>query len=421
MKLSRAVLEATCQATTLACKFDRPADTVLAEFFRHNRQFGSHDRHFIGDTVFNILRHKRLLETIVPQPDSRRLVLASHLKFQDIPLGALEAISDPSDHAWLTRVMRAPTSSLPPAVQLSLPDWLWQDLRSQFGEAKAIRLGSALLVSAPLDVRVNTLIGTRKDVIEGLIREGIEARATRFSPFGIRLEGKPSLNQTALYLSGAIEVQDEGSQLLGLLVAAVRRQMVVDFCAGTGGKTLLLGAMMRDQGRLYAFDVSAKRLETLKQRVRRARLTSVHPQLIGSERDPRVSRLTEKIDRVLVDAPCSGLGTLRRSPDLKWRQSPQSVHEWAAKQSSILEASSRLVKPGGRLVYATCSLLAAENEEIVEAFLGSQNGRFCLADCQAVLSAQHVELNSGRYFRVLPDEHGCDGFFAAVLERATTA
>jgi 16S rRNA (cytosine967-C5)-methyltransferase len=393
----------------------------LAEFFRQNRQLGSHDRQFVGDTVFSILRHKRLLETIVPQPDSRRLVLATLLKFQDIPLNALEAVSDPSDQAWLHELERASTSSLPPAVRLSLPDWLWQNLESQFGEQKALRLGTALLSPAPLDLRVNTLVTNRKDTIDALTSDGIKAQATHYSPFGIRLEGKPSLSKNALYLSGAIEVQDEGSQLLGLLVAPARRQMVVDFCAGTGGKTLLLGAMMRDQGRLYAFDVSAKRLEALKQRVKRARLTNVHPQLIGSERDPRIARLAGKVDRVLVDAPCSGLGTLRRSPDLKWRQSPASVSDWADTQSRILQASSQLVKPGGRLVYATCSLLAVENEEIVEAFLGSQNGRFCPANCQSILEAQKIQLDTGPYFRVVPDEHGCDGFFAAVLERTATA
>lgn len=417
MKLTRTLLDAACEATTLACKFERPADTVLAEFYRQNRHLGSHDRQFVGDTVFNVLRHKRLLETIVSQPDWRRLVLASLVRFQGIPLDALESISDASNHAWLNTVVSAATSSLPPAVRLSLPDWLWQNLRSQFGEDRALRLGSALLLPAPLDLRVNTLVAKRKNVIEALARDAIAARVTRYSPVGIRLGGKPSLNQTALYVNGAIEVQDEGSQLLGLLVAPARRQMVVDFCAGTGGKTLLLGAMMRDQGRLYAFDVSAKRLEALKQRVRRARLTSVHPQLVGSERDPRIGRLAGKIDRVLVDAPCSGLGTLRRSPDLKWRQSPGLVSEWTARQSRILEAASQLVKSGGRLVYATCSLLAAENEAIVESFLESQNGRFCLTDWQSVLAELGIRLEGDRYFRVLPDEHGCDGFFGAVLER----
>ena len=207
--------------------------------------------------------------------------------------------------------------------------------------------------------------------------------------------------------------------MVGLLVGAKRREMVVDFCAGAGGKTLLLGAMMHSQGRLYAFDVSDKRLDALKPRLRRSQLSNVHPQLIGSERDPRIKRLAGKIDRVLVDAPCSGLGTLRRNPDIKWRQSPESVDELIAKQRRILASSAQLLKPGGRLVYATCSLLREENEQIVEDFLASQDGFYSPVACQSVLDSQQINLQVGQYFQVLPDSHQCDGFFAAILERTS--
>jgi len=405
----------------LACRLDRPADTVLGAYFRNHRSLGSHDRPFIADTVFSVLRHKRLLETIVPQPDSRRLVLASLLKLQGFSLDSLEPLITDPDRTWLPIVQQADTGVRPPAVRVSLPDWIWQRLVTQFGENRAARLGEALLEPAPLDLRVNTLVATRDGVLDSLARGGIEARPTPYSPIGVRLEGKPSLHRNELLLSGAIEVQDEGSQLLGLLVAPARRQMVVDFCAGTGGKTLLLGAMMSNQGRLYAFDVSAKRLETLKQRVKRANLANVQPQMIGSECDPRITRLTGKVDRVLVDAPCSGLGTLRRSPDLKWRQSPETVTGLIGKQRSILDASSRLLKPGGRLVYATCSLLAEENEGIIDDFLAAQGGRFCLMDCRSILETQRIGLSTGPYLRILPDVDHCDGFFAAVLERTGNA
>jgi 16S rRNA (cytosine967-C5)-methyltransferase len=157
-------------------------------------------------------------------------------------------------------------------------------------------------------------------------------------------------------------VQDEGSQLLALLLEAGRGEMVVDFCAGAGGKTLAIGAAMRSTGRLYAFDTSAHRLDALKPRLARSKLSNVHPAAIAHERDDRVKRLAGKIDRVLVDAPCSGLGTLRRNPDLKWRQSPKAVEEMTAKQAAILQSAARLLKPGGRLVYATCSVLPQENE-----------------------------------------------------------
>jgi len=417
VKLSRTLLESASEATALACKLDRPADTVLSEFFRNNRGLGSHDRPFVADTVFSVLRNKRLLEAIVPDPDPRRLVLASLLKLQGMSIKALEPVVGRLDQPWLITVKRSVTDALPPAVRLSLPDWLWQRLEAQYGKDEAIRLGRALLEPAPLDLRVNTLAATRQEILESFEAQGIDAAATPYSPFGIRLQSKPALNRNELFLNGKIEVQDEGSQLVGMLVAPARRQMVVDFCAGAGGKTLLLGALMHNQGRLYAYDISTKRLESLKQRLKRSRLSNVHPQMIGSERDPRIKRLAGKIDRVLVDAPCSGLGTLRRNPDMKWRQAPESVDELASKQRRILAASSQLLKPGGRLVYATCSLLAEENEEIVDDFLAAQGSRFRLLDWRSILSEQGVSLPASRYFRVLPQSHHCDGFFGAVLER----
>jgi 16S rRNA (cytosine967-C5)-methyltransferase len=193
--------------------------------------------------------------------------------------------------------------------------------------------------------------------------------------------------------------------------------MVVDFCAGAGGKTLLLGAMMRSQGRLYAFDVIAKRLARLTPRLARSGLSNVHPQVIAHERDAKVKRLAHKIDRVLADAPCTGFGTLRRNPDLKWRQTPEDLRELTAKQARILDAASTLVKPGGRLVYATCSVLPEENDAIVDAFLGA-HGDFAERDAAFLLAQAHVQLDTGARLRLRPDIHGCDGFFAAVLERA---
>jgi 16S rRNA (cytosine967-C5)-methyltransferase len=419
VNVSRTLLKSASEATRLACKLDRPADAVLSEFFRQNRQLGSHDRPFVADTVFSVLRNKRLLEHVVPEPDSRRLVLTSLLKLQGISLRALESLTGPLDREWLLAAKQAPTDSLPIAVRLSLPDWLWERLDGRYGEDEAARLGRSLLKPAPLDLRVNPLLANREEVLKALEAQGLEAVPTPYSPLGIRLHSNPALNRDELFLSGKIEVQDEGSQLVGMLVAPARRQMVVDFCAGAGGKTLLMGAIMHNQGRLYAFDVSTKRLESLKRRLKRSQLSNVHPQMIGSERDPRIKRLAGKIDRVLVDAPCSGLGTLRRNPDMKWRQSPTSVNELAEKQRRILAASSQLLKPGGRLVYATCSLLRAENEDIVEQFLTAQDGRFRSLDSDSILAPQGVDLKSGQYLQVSPDKHQCDAFFGAVLERVS--
>jgi 16S rRNA (cytosine967-C5)-methyltransferase len=210
-------------------------------------------------------------------------------------------------------------------------------------------------------------------------------------------------------------VQDEGSQLLGFLLEPKRGEMVVDFCAGAGGKTLLLGALMRNTGRLYAFDVSDKRLANLKPRLARSGLSNVHPARIEHERDQKIKRLAGKADRVLVDAPCSGLGTLRRNPDLKWRQDEASVAELTVKQAAILDAAATLVRPGGRLVYATCSLLSAENDDIVAAFL-EKHPDFSLLPAAAVLGKQGIACE-GDVLRLLPHLHNTDGFFAAALER----
>ena len=213
-----------------------------------------------------------------------------------------------------------------------------------------------------------------------------------------------------------MEVQDEGSQLLAQIVGAKRGEMVVDFCAGAGGKTLALGVAMRNTGRLYAFDVSERRLAKMKPRLARSGLSNVHPIQIAHERDARIKRLAGKADRVLVDSPCSGLGTLRRNPDLKWRQTSETIAEMAQKQREILESAARLVKPGGRLVYATCSLLDDENEKIVSDFL-AKDGRFALVPMQKVLEESKVDLEMGDFLKLLPNRHQTDGFFAAVIER----
>jgi 16S rRNA (cytosine967-C5)-methyltransferase len=284
-------------------------------------------------------------------------------------------------------------------------------------DSDILALGRALQQPAPLDLRVNTLLAKRDDALAALAASGIQGRATPYSPAGIRLHDKPAINLHPLFRDGSIEVQDEGSQLLAYLVAPRRGELVVDFCAGAGGKTLALGALMHSQGRVYAFDVSARRLARLKPRLKRSGLSNLHPAVIAHENDAKVKRLASRIDRVLVDAPCSGLGTLRRNPDLKWRQSPQSVEELKRKQAAILASAARLVKPQGRLVYATCSLLAEENEDIVEKFLADHADYRCL-DCAEILRSQRIDLDTGRYLTLRPDVHGTDAFFAVVMTRA---
>src|SRR5690606_21518709 len=215
-----------------------------------------------------------------------------------------------------------------------------------------------------------------------------------------------------------IEVQDEGSQILTALMAPRRGEMIIDYCAGAGGKTLLLGAMMRSTGRLYAFDVSAARLARAKPRFARSGLSNIVPVVINPDNDQRVRRLRGKAQRVLVDAPCSGLGTLRRNPDLKWRQHPESLDELKALQARILRQASTCVAPGGRLVYATCSVLPEENQQQVEAFL-AEHPAFKLLDASEIITDRCKNLTlSGPYLSMRPDLHGTDGFFAAVLQRS---
>jgi 16S rRNA (cytosine967-C5)-methyltransferase len=234
---------------------------------------------------------------------------------------------------------------------------------------------------------------------------------------GLRLAKKPALQNMPLFKEGSIEVQDEGSQLLAQVLGAKRGEMVVDFCAGAGGKTLALGAQMRNTGRLYAFDISEKRLARLKPRLARSGLSNVHPVLIAHENDAKIKRLAGKIDRVLVDAPCSGFGTLRRNPDVKWRQTADGVDELNTKQLSILEGAARLIKPGGLLVYATCSLLVEENEHIVEQFLAKYPA-YTLRPMSQIFAEQKIDLVMGDYLKLMPHLHQTDGFFAAALERA---
>jgi 16S rRNA (cytosine967-C5)-methyltransferase len=254
-------------------------------------------------------------------------------------------------------------------------------------------------------------------VLDRLEFDQIEAAASKHSPLGVRVRGKPVLSKHPMFLDGAVEVQDEGSQILGMLVEPRRGEMVVDFCAGAGGKTLQMGAAMGSSGRLYAFDVSDKRLANLGPRLKRSGLSNVFPQRITNENDAKVKRLRGKIDRVLVDAPCTGLGTLRRNPDLKTRQNETGLAELNMKQRDILAAASTLVKPGGRLVYGTCSLLAEENEDIVAAFLLA-HPQFALVPVGPILERQNVKLaGQEEYLRLLPHLHDTDGFFAAVLER----
>ena len=416
MAITRSQLDAAVEALALALKFDRPADTVLHDFFRAHRALGSHDRAFVAEAVYGVLRRKRTIDHLAPGGSPRRMLLAYLARMGGTSIRELTTVTTQDEQSWLTRVKAQPLEDLPLALRAELPDWIVERLRARQSDADIAELAKGLNGPAPLDLRVNTLLAGRAEVQQALAVDAVMAEATPYSPVGLRVKGRPAINRHPLFLEGAVEVQDEGSQLLGFLLAPRRHDLVVDFCAGSGGKSLMLGALMHSHGRIYAFDVSATRLHRLKPRLKRSGLSNITPQPLRNENDIRVKRLAGKIDRVLVDAPCSGLGTLRRNPDLKWRQSPRSVEELMLKQAAILRAAASLVKPGGRLIYATCSLLAEENEDIVAAFL-AERGDFGKLHCGELLAQQGIDLDTGETLRLLPHLHGTDGFYAAALQR----
>ncbi|MCB1887522.1 MAG: RsmB/NOP family class I SAM-dependent RNA methyltransferase [Rhodocyclaceae bacterium] len=415
--LSRAVLDQTVQVLGSVLSFRHPADGVLSKHFREHKRLGQRDRAFVAESVYSVLRRLRWLRRLAGfHATPRELLLTWLVRGEGMSLRRLHEALKPAEREWLAEIKGRRIDNESLGERCDLPDWLVERLLPELGEEALLTLARSLNQPAPLDLRVNTLKGDRDAVLAALAADGIAARPGPWSPLAVRLDGKPSLARHPLFLDGQVEVQDEGSQLLGLMLAPKRGEMVVDFCAGAGGKTLQLGAMMKNTGRLYAFDVSDKRLSRLKPRAARAGLSNVHPVVISGENDARVKRLAGKADRVLVDAPCSGLGTLRRNPDLKWRQSPESVAELCAKQAAILAAAARLVKPGGRLVYATCSLLGEENGAVVEAFLAA-HPEFQALSAGEILSTQGVGLDVGERLALRPDQHDCDGFFAAALQR----
>ncbi|HSN20609.1 MAG TPA: RsmB/NOP family class I SAM-dependent RNA methyltransferase, partial [Usitatibacter sp.] len=391
MAIARAQLEAIVDALTVVLPAREPADAQLSRFFREHRNLGQRDRALVADTVYAALRRRRLLESLAPTGSPREIALAALVKLQGVGVGQIEAALRPGEKEWLASLKALDLDTLPFEVRVDLPDWVIERLRPTLGDEELLALARGLQEPAPLDLRVNTLKAPREAVLDRLDYDEIPAEPTRYSPIGVRLRGKPALNKHPMFLDGAVEVQDEGSQLLGMLVQPRRGEMVVDFCAGAGGKTLQMGAAMHSSGRLYAFDVSERRLDNLGPRLKRSGLSNVFPQRIAGENDAKVKRLRGKIDRVLVDAPCTGLGTLRRTPDLKSRQTAEGLAELNAKQRAIVEAAAALVKPGGRLVYGTCSLLPEENEAIVEGFLAA-HPEFHLVPAREVLERQGIRV-----------------------------
>ncbi len=433
MLIGSGLFKATLAAVKEVGRLDAPADMMTRDFFVRNRQIGRRDRHWISETIFDILRNRRLYShwtSSLGGAPERSFVLTSMFNRGEFANEGVQAYVKPleltvRDQEWLTSMQaqrddaNAASAPLRPQVQASLPDWAYDLMVSDHGEKATLAIGMAALKPAPLDLRINTGKATLEQVQANLAAAGIQAEVISWLPNALRVQGKPALDKTTSFQNGEFEVQDAGSQWLAQVVNAKRGQTVVDFCAGAGGKTLALADMMRNSGQIYALDISAARLNRMRPRLARSGATNVQPMLLDSENDPKLKRFNKKADCVLVDSPCSGSGTWRRNPDLKWRQQMGGLPSLQEQQLSILTAASMMVRPGGRLIYSTCSLFSVENRVIAKRFLekqakAGQDFEF------AVEAVQHpITLEKSSQAQLLPHEVDADGFYVCVFSRKT--
>lgn len=405
------------------------ADRIMDQYFRAHRQMGSKDRAFAAETVYGCLRRKGELEALAApcmseNPDLEQqvyfLVATYLLKYSGWSARALDEAGFEGDaEALVMRVRTVKSEELPFSARINMPEWLAAKFTAQYGEAEAIQLSEALNRAAQVGIRTNTLRTDRDTLMAKLAAEEHPCEPMKYSPVGLQRDKRGPLFNTEAFQEGFFEVQDEGSQLLAFMTEAAPKEKAVDFCAGAGGKTLALAAMMQNSGVLYACDISEGRLERLKPRLARGGAYNVQRFVIRDENDPALKKLEATADTVLVDAPCSGTGTLRRNPDIKWRSI--DLEMLTRTQASILEAASRLVKPGGRLVYATCSLLQEENDAVTTAFL-SGHPEFQVIPAAEILARQGVTVPEGLgedgALRLLTHRHGTDGFYALTMRRA---
>ncbi len=421
---------AVCELVELMFKEERPADGILAAYFRGARYMGSSDRKSVRERFYRILRHYHRLTWHIERhhytPSYRSYVfLDSMFQGEHKPKDMAMRIFTGEDYApkrlsdaemKLMVLVHGTTldhKDMPPRIRYECPEWAWGKFVSAFGEEGAVKQLEAMQVKNDVHLRVNTLKSDVDTVFDKLTKDGLAIERGAFSPMCIRVKGHPPMTQNDLYKSGDIEIQNEGSQLIALATAAKSGERVVDFCAGAGGKTLAIAAMMDNKGQIVASDVLEGRLKRSKQRFRRAGVHNIETRPLSSERDKWVKRQKGKYDVVLVDAPCSGVGTWRGDPDKRIRQLGPGLSELVPLQAEILDSAQRLVKPGGRLIYATCSLLPEENETQIEQFLHAHPDfeRGPLPDTIP------TAVQSDGFMKATPADHDCDGFFAAVMVR----
>jgi 16S rRNA (cytosine967-C5)-methyltransferase len=422
-------------------KSTRPADSLIDIFFRSRKYLGSHDRRFIAETAYGTLRHLRICQyhlakvltgfNNIPEGDMTFLLLVAFLslenKLQDVTPELLsEKLTSPllKEKAGflLTDISKSVMVESDTVVQTfgikySFPDWMVDRFIGQYGVNETEKICASLNVQAPLTLRVNTLKATVEQCQEELRNHGIETTRTQISPIGLQLVKRINVFSLSIFRDGWFEVQDEGSQLLPILLDPKPNAKVLDVCAGAGGKTLEIAALMKNRGEIFATDINGFRLEELRKRTKRAGVQNVRVREIETV-DDLTDRYNAFFDIVFVDAPCSGLGTIRRNPGMKWMVTEQTVQEVSEKQKAILYSTVPLLKPEGLLAYATCTLLSQENERVVEEFL-EQHPEFSIAQFSSPLPAVQnaLEISAGPYFKLFPHIHGTDGFFCAVLKK----
>ena len=420
---------------------ERPADDIAADYFRRRRYIGAKDRAAVSGHVYAVLRHRAVLDWRIARASKDEIAGAARSRMIAALLLIDKAMPDdltanfdgdrfrpapltPAE-GRLARALAGRTLThplMPRAVANDFPDWLLPHLDAVYGRRLEDEM-AALNMAAPLDLRVNSLKADREGARRALAAEHVVAEPTPWSPLGLRLKHRAPLAGLAAFKEGLVEVQDEGSQVAALLADARPGMRVVDFCAGAGGKTLALAAQMKNRGKLVACDVADWRLERAGRRLRRAGIDNVERRVLAGERDSWVKRHAGTFDRVLVDAPCLGIGSWRRNPDGKWRATPTDLAELVPRQRDILASAARLVRPGGRLIYVTCSLLREENEMQAEGFLAASPD-FALYPIARAWAEILAKAGSGGpspggsdYLRLTPARHGTDGFFVAQFER----
>ncbi len=409
-----------------------PADEVLKAWGRAHRFAGSKDRKALAEIVYSAMRARARSSWAMGAEDGRALVLGALRWGLGRPTEEIASLFTGDTHAPdpltpdETARLDASHDTVPDWVEAGVPEWIASRLKVEFGDAWMAEARAALMPRAPVDLRVNTLRGDVDGALRLLAHEEVKPDRTGFSTLGLRLPPAfaRDVQQLRAFTSGWIEVQDEGSQIMAALAGAKPGDVVIDYCAGGGGKTLALGAMLKGRGRLIASDVNPRRLEAMRERLDRAGVKADIRRL-GNEGEG-MDDLVGRADLVFADAPCSGSGTWRRHPESAWRLTPEAIDRLSALQAAILARAARLVKPGGRLVYVTCSLLDAENGAVAKAFAETHPDfapRLVAEAAQTSLLTDHARerltalAQGGHSLQLTPHRTGTDGFFAALFER----